>query len=718
MVRGMPPKKILATDRPIIAGDDGGDFISKSWIKIPDIHKKTKKEILESEALHYLAGSHTGVPFDIPYFQRFRQFTASPTRSEKTVVIERPDYDVSGTRTYPYQRLATDMWTTRKRIIELFRKEVEEMGGRKGRTFGLIADRSYEFVVNLLALLSIGIRPAFIPPNSRPPEVLHMMTTTFAEHIVLSKNPSNQTFLEDPMFKKGYKTFNNDTIGTADLLTLTELGQYYKNGQENSAQGTVLFTSGTTGNPKAVFSTIRAVSSQCASISNSWKYSSKDHILHALPTHHIHGLVNTIMAPISSGTSIEFIGQNFNALKVLERIARPPSPEFPQVTMFHGVPTMYSAFVSAYDSLPLDKQSEIQDGLRRLRVAVCGSAALPTSVALKWKEITGAIPLERYGMTETGMVFSNSLDPEKRILGSVGYPMDDLVVARIMDQNQVIIPLNNAPGDLILHWNNRRIFTRYWNNRTSTNKANCTPTEVEPQFFGGLTDDGKVIMVRSRKKGARRSKKAREGWFKTGDVAMRGDNGEWYILGRYSVDVIKVAGHKVSTLEIEREILSVVPEVAEVAVVGAPSVRFGRIPQAIIALKEEFREEHMASPEAKRAFVKTARRKIAAVLSSEKLPRRWILVDKIPRNLMGKVNKKELLENQEWFPSRREDPKNPRSLDEVGAGIEEGIDDLLDAESIAALESREADKLEGIDNIIEIGEEEDEDGSENQETKI
>lgn len=599
-----------------------------------------------------------GVPYNNAYLMRVLENMSSPDYSDYPSVTERHDYDAKDSTSYSYRKLGTDVFGTRKSLLKV--KEIEGklrgMDANRGFSVGLVADRSYEFVVNLLALFSIGVRPVLISNTSKPTEIHSLMQTAKTSFLIPpSKSFKHQPWIQD--FIKdhpGYKVWANEELESwkgSRPLDEGQLAQEYTLPISKMKQGNILFTSGTTGKPKAVFTDISSISRQCSSLRDLWEYSPEDRILHVLPTHHIHGLSNCLLTPLTSGTAVEFISQPFDAHKVLHRISQPFSVDFPLITMFHGVPTMYSSFISAYDSYDPSTKEKVRKGLRNLRVAICGSAALPVPVAKKWEEITGTIPLERYGMTETGMVFSNSLDPTLRKLGSVGYPMPG-VHAHLIDPNDRLIMVSNVPGKLVVRWHNdSQLFHKYWDDIKATNKAKVKPEQVAARAFDRI-ENGKVLMKTVKlKKGERAVRqKVRDYWFRTGDMAVRGEDGEYYMLGRESVDVLKVAGHLVSALEIEREILTL-PEISEVAVVGVQSTKFGHLPHAIIALKPEYAGKlNSEGVKYKMELINGLRKRMREKLSEEKLPRRWIITDVIPRNAMGKVNKKELLADGRLFP--------------------------------------------------------------------
>ncbi|EWC46308.1 hypothetical protein DRE_04479 [Drechslerella stenobrocha 248] len=626
------------------------------WIRAT-FHKHIPKEKRHGGPTHGVTATifdePTGIPYDNPYFVRLVDHFTNPDAAAAHAIVERPDIKLPDTKTFGYPLLNAHIYHTRNELVKRFLPVLQSSDPtvvKRGQSVGLIAERSYEFVVSLLALLSIGLRPALISSTATQYEIKKLMATAQAESLIIpqAREQTQQHPADEKTIVNTKWTVANRPIST------TKAAQEFKTVIHKAYQGTILFTSGTTGKPKGVFTTTSSLCGQCQMLKAAWHYSPQDYILHALPLHHIHGLVNALLTPLSAGSSVEFIKQ-FHADQVLERIARPPSAEFPQITMFHGVPTMYTAFIAAYDAMPPSKQEFIAAGLRRLRVAVCGSAALPKPVAERWEAITGAIPLERYGMTETGMVLSNPVVPEQRVAGSVGWPLSNRRVV-ILDPQDRVIEFPGVPGQLAVHWSRSGLmFKGYWNNWQMCASSRVRPRQIEKTWVTGFKDG--VLIQRPRPAGSTHScsRHIAGDYFRTGDTAMMGDRGEYYILGRSDIDVIKVAGHLVSTLEVERQILAL-EQVAEVAVVGVPSLRFGQLPYAIVVLNPKHAAEFAAATtkdaarKFKNDFARDATRALRLVLSAEKLPRKWIIVDKIPRNAMGKVSKKELLRNRDLLP--------------------------------------------------------------------
>jgi acyl-CoA synthetase (AMP-forming)/AMP-acid ligase II len=339
--------------------------------------------------------------------------------------------------------------------------------------------------------------------------------------------------------------------------------------------GLMLYTSGTTNRPvcyfvleavwciliivqKGVFLPLSALQAQAQSLIEAWRYTPQDHLLHLLPLHHIHGLVNALLVPILAGSSIEFMRVPSAPAVIWNRLAAPfldqqqyKNPkEYGKVTFLTGVPTLYTRLMAHFPSLPDDIQAAAKRAIsqKHLRLNISGSAALPTPTKSAWTELSdGNVLLERYGMTEVGMAISCGLHPKDRVDGSVGWPLPSVEV-RLWDtdKEEVIQPGEEIDketgrervGEIQLR--GPTIFREYWNN----------PKATAESFVSDADGKGK--------------------WFRTGDVAVRrivkssgkGSSGEWakgpmyFIQGRLSVDIIKTGGEKVSALEVERELLS------------------------------------------------------------------------------------------------------------------------------------------------------------------
>ncbi|HUP01111.1 MAG TPA: acyl-CoA synthetase [Gemmatimonadota bacterium] len=342
----------------------------------------------------------------------------------------------------------------------------------------------------------------------------------------------------------------------------------------------ILYTSGTTNRPKGVVLTHANLAAQIESLIEAWEWTADDRILHVLPLHHTHGIINALLCPLQVGATCEMMPA-FAADAVWRRFAQGG------ITIFMAVPTIYVRLIAAWEAAPPDEQARMSAGCRAMRVMISGSAALPVRVFDLWRGIAGHDLLERYGMTELGMALSNPLRGERRP-GAVGTPLPGVEV-RLVGEDGREVP-EGSPGELRVRGEN--VFLGYWDRPEATREA------------------------------------FEDGWFRTGDQAVFED-GAFRILGRSSIDILKTGGYKISALEIE-EALREHPAIAECAIVGVPDPEWGeRVCAAIIP----------ASGSAGALSLEEVRDWARERLAPYKLPSRLLVVDDLPRNAMGKVTK-------------------------------------------------------------------------------
>ena len=343
----------------------------------------------------------------------------------------------------------------------------------------------------------------------------------------------------------------------------------------------IIYTSGTTGRPKGAVSSHATIGAQVASLVEAWRWRPDDHLLLVLPLHHIHGIVNGLGCALAVGATCEMPG-SADARRVWDRLASGA------VSVFTAVPTIYHRLLAAWDAADPRTREAWGSGARGLRLMMSGSAALPASTFERWRKITGHSLLERYGMTETGMILSNPLDGERR-RGFVGTPLPEVAV-RLVDEAGAPVA-DGAPGEIEVR--GPTVFLEYWQR----------PDETRAAF--------------------------RDGWFRTGDVAVV-EGWAYRLLGRRSVDIIKTGGYKVSALEVE-EILREHPSVADCAVVGVPDAEWGERVAAAI----ELRSGRTLPLDELRAWARSR-------LAPYKVPRALEARAALPRNAVGKVVKPEV----------------------------------------------------------------------------
>lgn len=343
----------------------------------------------------------------------------------------------------------------------------------------------------------------------------------------------------------------------------------------------LIYTSGTTSKPKGVVTTHEILSWQIRSLIEAWGWVPDDRTLLVLPLHHLHGILNVLSCALWAGATCEMTPR-FDAEETWAGI------QSGRLTLFMAVPTVYARLVKAWEAASPGKQQALSAACRKLRLMVCGSAALPVVTLERWREISGHTLLERYGMTELGMALSNPLNGA-RLPGFVGQALP-YVEVRLVDETLNAVP-DGTPGQIQVK--GPTVFREYWQR----------PSETEKAFV--------------------------EGWFKTGDVAVR-ENGSFRILGRESVDIIKTGGYKVSALEIEDELRNH-EAIEQCAVVGVEDPEWGERVAAAVVVKEG----NSLSLDTLRAWAKER-------LAIYKVPSRLLILPELPRNAMGKVVKPEL----------------------------------------------------------------------------
>ena len=404
---------------------------------------------------------------------------------------------------------------------------------------------------------------------SHPPaELRHPITDSSVTHVLCTAETA-ELANELAAFTNAQIIDVREAVAAGNAVKLPEIAD------DNDAM--IVYTSGTTGLPKGVVHTHRSLAAQCSAMVEAWNWNSADRIVCVLPLHHVHGLVNVTFTSLSVGAVLETPG-HFDAIATWERLASG------DITIFMAVPTIYSRLVRAW--LDADDETKARWSSRAglLRLMVSGSAALPVSTLEQWRDISGHVLLERYGMTELGMALGNTLD--RRVPGHVGWPFPGVEV-RIAAEDGTDVA-DGEVGELLVR--GTQVFNRYLNR----------PEATAESFV--------------------------DGWFRTGDVAQQTPDG-YRLLGRASVDIIKSGGEKVSALDIE-EVFRTHPAIADCAVVGLPDEEWGeRVAIAWVTASAD-----RPTDAEFRAWGKER-------LAPAKVPFNYLCIGELPRNPMGKVTK-------------------------------------------------------------------------------
>ncbi|MFJ2555809.1 MULTISPECIES: acyl-CoA synthetase [unclassified Streptomyces] len=346
------------------------------------------------------------------------------------------------------------------------------------------------------------------------------------------------------------------------------------------APALIVYTSGTTGPPKGAVLPRRALTATLDALEDAWQWTADDVLVHALPLFHVHGLILGILGPLRRGGSVTHLGR-FDTAGVTRELSS-------GATMLFGVPTMYHRIAEALADDPA-----LAEALAGARLLVSGSAALPVHDHRRIAAATGRRVVERYGMTETLMNTSVRADGEPRA-GTVGVPLRG-VELRLVDEAGAAIAAYDGESVGEIQVRGPNLFTEYLNRPDATEAA--------------FTD----------------------GWFRTGDMAIRDPDGYVRIVGRKATDLIKSGGYKIGAGEIENVLLEH-PGVREAAVTGEPDPDLGeRIVAWIVPARPE-------TPPTEKELADH----VAGQLAAHKRPRTVRYLEALPRNDMGKIMKRAL----------------------------------------------------------------------------
>lgn len=375
--------------------------------------------------------------------------------------------------------------------------------------------------------------------------------------------------------------------------------------------------------------------SQMRVLCSAWQWTKDDHILHVLPLHHVHGVVNVLLCALYSGARVTWMKGKHGG----EEIAREIMDERSTLTLFMAVPTVYSRILSALASMSPQERDQFKRQCQKLRLMVSGSAALPEAVLDAWEAASGHVLLERYGMSEAGMILSQSISPEVRRSraqrGTVGEPLDGVEIK--------IVPKKASDQEEEEKWHRDA--------DSAPGAASSSQPAAPSLTIGELRVRGPSIF---RSYWHAPEKTAQEfdsaGWFKTGDIVARNESTHQIRhLGRGSVDILKSGGYKISAIDVERELLKL-SAIGEVAVVGLPSQEYGQIVAAVVAPRPN--ADAKGGPLTEASIIEFAKTRLAKY----QVPRRVrLLPGGLPKNAMGKVNKKQLVKLFD------EDEKSPRT---------------------------------------------------------
>lgn len=351
---------------------------------------------------------------------------------------------------------------------------------------------------------------------------------------------------------------------------LTESGSHQSDLQPGGSDpAVILYTSGTTGKPRGAVLSHRAVAANVLALCRVWDLRSSDVLVHALPLFHTHGLFVALMCALLAGAST-ILMPSFDPGEAIRLFGR--------ATVFMAVPTYYTRL--------MDSPALTSEAAAGMRLFTSGSAPLLPQVWREFRRRTGRRIVERYGMTEVGIITSNPLHGE-RLPGSVGYALEGVDVKVVDDAGEDAG--SGATGELWVR--SAGAFTGYLNSATDTART-----------------------------------KDPLGWVATGDLAVLDEDGRVRLKGR-SKDLIITGGLNVHPMGVET-VLNSVPGVVESAVFGVPHPDFG---EAVVAAVVWDGEGEAAAGRIRQA--------LSSRLAGYRIPKLFLETESLPRNAMGKVQK-------------------------------------------------------------------------------
>ncbi len=485
-----------------------------------------------------------------------------------------PAIETAGGRIYTYAEL--------EHVTASYAGFIRLLGVAPGDRVAVQVEKSAEALFLYLACLKAGA--IYLPLNSayqegeidyfigdaEPKIFVHQPKSVVWATALCEKHGISHQFAlpaedENVQIGSGSRLWSKNALGAPPMLEIA-----HRDADDLAA---ILYTSGTTGRSKGAMITHKNLASNAITLHQVWGFQAGDVLLHALPIFHVHGLFVACHTALLTGSKMIFLAK-FEARAAMAAMSR--------ATVFMGVPTMYVRLLAEKDFT--------QESCRNVRLFISGSAPLLAETFQEFMARTGHTILERYGMTETGMITSNPL-VGNRIAGTVGMPLPGVSVRVVDDDGKAC--LTDDIGHLQVLGDN--VLPGYWR-LPERNQEEFTP----------------------------------DGYFRTGDVGKIDAQGYVTIVGR-SKDLVISGGYNVYPKEIEL-LIDEMSGVAESAVIGLPHADFGEAVAAVVVGSP-------ANAELSEAGVIAA---LKGKLAAFKVPKRVFIVDELPRNAMGKVQKNEL----------------------------------------------------------------------------
>ncbi len=452
---------------------------------------------------------------------------------------------------------------------------LQARGIAKGQTVILSLEKSIFCVVTHFALQKIGAICVPLNPGFKRSEMTYLI-----------KDAAPSLIITETKKTKWIQQINPDVniIEVSTTQPYQNLEIFFSISQKSNPEalkpgdpGLIIYTSGTTGDPKGAVLTQGNLTHDARNIMNIWQIDDSDVLCHTLPLFHIHGLCFALHTTLLAGGHIILLDQ-FQPKVVIDVLSTKTKNA---CSMFMAVPAMYTKVMDILENQPND--------FSHLRLLTCGSAPLLESEFERIKRLLGREPVEREGMSETGMNFSNPIN-DKKIPGSIGKALPKLKV-RIVDPDTFLD--KNAEGIGEIWLKGPGITSEYWKK----------PEETQKTFV--------------------------KGWFRTGDLGWANKDAYYFITDRIK-HIIITGGENVSAKEVET-IINRIDGVKESAVVGIQDKTWGEKIVAAIVLHSKAQLSY-----------DDIKDRCKEDLHDWKCPKQIIFVSDIPKNTMGKVLKEEV----------------------------------------------------------------------------
>ncbi|MGH8629268.1 MAG: malonate--CoA ligase [Burkholderiales bacterium] len=491
----------------------------------------------------------------------YREIAAAIDRRPDAVAIEADEG-----RQYRYGDL--DEWSAR------YASFLCASGLGRGDRVAVQAEKTPQSLFLYLACLRAGL--IYVPLNTayQAGELEHFLRDA-APALAVCSPQSEASWRNLAAATCNARVFTLGDDGTGSFAELAASADTrFESAEAEGDVAALIYTSGTTGRSKGAMITHRNLVCNARALVSTWGFSPQDVLLHTLPIFHVHGLFVANHCALASGARLLW-RRRFEPQAAMR--------DLPDATVFMGVPTYYTRLLA--------RPAFGREHCRNVRLFVSGSAPLLADTYREFESRTGQRILERYGMSEAGMITSNPLHGLRRP-GTVGLPLPGVSV-RVADERDKPLP----PGEVgAIQVKGENVFKGYWR----------MPEKTGEEFTA-------------------------DGWFRTGDLGAFDADGYLSIVGR-AQDLIISGGYNVYPKEVELA-LDQLPGVQESAVIGVPHADFGEAVTAIVVATKD-----AALTEA--AILAALRPQLA----NYKLPKRVHIVEELPRNAMGKVQKNLLRE--------------------------------------------------------------------------